>query len=171
MRVTFYANAFGNLLDSALLARAGGHSVFNANDNTPTFSYELDPGGAVEEQIRFIQESLPSARETLWRKQGSFQCFPRLNFYLRLPEAYFHFSFDREGSRFVPLDAALEPPYLVSSMDLPLLAKILRRQEHWNNAEIGCHIDFSRSPDEYQFDAHVLLSFLHLSEARQASES
>ena len=44
-----------------------------------------------------------------------------------------------------------------------LLKRILKREAHWNNAEIGCHIDFIRVPDTYSPDIHWVLSFLHTS--------
>jgi len=51
---------------------------------------------------------------------------------------------------------------LICSLDPKLLRRILDRKAHWNNAEIGCHIDFFRSPNIYEPDLHTLLQFLHL---------
>ena len=48
------------------------------------------------------------------------------------------------------------------SLDLRLLKRILDRKSHWNNAEIGCHIEFNRSPNYYSPDMHTALQFLHL---------
>ena len=48
------------------------------------------------------------------------------------------------------------------SLDLRLLKRILDRKSHWNNAEIGCHIEFNRSPNFYSPDIHTALQFLHL---------
>jgi len=47
-------------------------------------------------------------------------------------------------------------------MDNRLLRRILDRKSHWNNAEIGAHIDFFRKPDKMEPDIHRSLSFLHL---------
>ena len=47
-------------------------------------------------------------------------------------------------------------------MDTRLLRRILDRKSHWNNAEIGCHITFNRSPNEMEPDVHKALCFLHL---------
>ena len=47
-------------------------------------------------------------------------------------------------------------------MDARLLRRILDRKSHWNNAEIGCHITFNRSPNEMEPDVHKALCFLHL---------
>ena len=48
------------------------------------------------------------------------------------------------------------------SLDLRLLKRILDRKSHWNNAEIGCHIELNRSPNYYSPDVHTALQFLHL---------
>ena len=48
------------------------------------------------------------------------------------------------------------------SLDLRLLKRILDRKSHWNNAEIGCHIELNRSPNHYSPDIHTALQFLHL---------
>jgi UDP-MurNAc hydroxylase len=41
-----------------------------------------------------------------------------------------------------------------------LLAGIINRKYHWNNAEIGCHIEFWRD-GEYDPDLHTMMSFFH----------
>jgi UDP-MurNAc hydroxylase len=48
------------------------------------------------------------------------------------------------------------------SLDLRLLREILDKKSHWNNAQIGCHIEFNRSPNIHSVDIHTALSFLHL---------
>ena len=53
-------------------------------------------------------------------------------------------------------------PRLACTLDLRLLRRILDRASHWNNAEIGCHVEFNRVPNEYQPDLHTALQFLHL---------
>lgn len=53
-------------------------------------------------------------------------------------------------------------PFLECTIDPRLLRRILYRKSHWNNAEIGCHIEFNRSPNVYEPDLHVGLQFLHL---------
>ena len=51
---------------------------------------------------------------------------------------------------------------LKCSMDPRLLSKILNRSSHWNNSEIGCHIEFVRTPNYYSPDIHTALQFFHL---------
>jgi UDP-MurNAc hydroxylase len=56
----------------------------------------------------------------------------------------------------------IENTVLHCSLDLRLLRRILDRRSHWNNAEIGCHIEFYREPDHYEPDLHTALQFFHL---------
>jgi len=47
-------------------------------------------------------------------------------------------------------------------LDIRLLRNILDKRSHWNNAEIGTHISFYRSPNNYDPDLHIGLQFFHL---------
>jgi UDP-MurNAc hydroxylase len=51
---------------------------------------------------------------------------------------------------------------LYCEMDLKLLRRILDKKAHWNNAEIGAHIQFKRVPNKMDPDVHTLMSFFHL---------
>lgn len=51
---------------------------------------------------------------------------------------------------------------LKCSIDPRLLRRILDKSAHWNNAEIGCHIEFDRKPNYYSPDIHTALQFFHL---------
>ena len=51
---------------------------------------------------------------------------------------------------------------LLCDLDERLLLKIIERSAHWNNAEIGAHIDFYRKPNKYEPDLHTGLQFFHL---------
>ena len=46
-------------------------------------------------------------------------------------------------------------------LDERLLLRILDRKSHWNNAEIGCHIEIDRKPNKYEIDAHTMMQFFH----------
>jgi len=46
-------------------------------------------------------------------------------------------------------------------LDERLLDRILDRRSHWNNAEIGCHIEIDREPNIYEIDAHTMMQFFH----------
>lgn len=47
-------------------------------------------------------------------------------------------------------------------LDERLLRNILDKKAHWNNAEIGAHIRFDRSPNQYEPDLHTGLQFFHI---------
>jgi len=47
-------------------------------------------------------------------------------------------------------------------LDERLLRRIMDRSSHWNNAGIGAHISFFRTPNRYEPDLHTGLQFFHL---------
>jgi len=47
-------------------------------------------------------------------------------------------------------------------LDERLLRRILDRGAQWNNAEIGGHVSFVRTPNVYDVDLHTALQFFHL---------
>ena len=51
---------------------------------------------------------------------------------------------------------------LYCNLDLRLLKRILNKKAHWNNAEIGTHINFKRFPNKMDKDVHTCLSFFQL---------
>jgi len=51
---------------------------------------------------------------------------------------------------------------LYCNLDLKLLRRILDKKAHWNNAEIGTHINFKRYPNKMEPDVHTCMSFFHL---------
>ena len=52
--------------------------------------------------------------------------------------------------------------HLYCDLDLRLLNRILNKKAHWNNAEIGTHINFKRVPNKMDPDVHTCMSFFHL---------
>ncbi|MFZ4516705.1 MAG: MBL fold metallo-hydrolase [Acidimicrobiia bacterium] len=59
------------------------------------------------------------------------------------------------------VDATPGERSLSCTLDARLLRRILDRKAQWNSAEIGCHSDFVRTPNEYEPDLHTMLQFLH----------
>jgi UDP-MurNAc hydroxylase len=51
---------------------------------------------------------------------------------------------------------------LECKLDERLLRNILDRKSHWNNAEIGAHVSFNRTPNKYEPDLHTGLQFFHI---------
>lgn len=125
------------------------------------YPYEAQPQFSAHDG-RWFDDALPAARANLWRMQGQLRFAQDYHVYLATGERHFHFRLNDERCDFVDSEATFVKPYLCARMDPRLLKNILQRKAHWNNVEIGCHIDFYRDPDEYFPDLHVMLSFLHL---------
>jgi UDP-MurNAc hydroxylase len=53
--------------------------------------------------------------------------------------------------------------YVSYKVDIRLLHQILKgpRYAHWNNAEIGSHIEFERKPDIFERGLHYCMNFFH----------
>jgi len=51
---------------------------------------------------------------------------------------------------------------LYCNLDLRMLRRIIDKKAHWNNAEIGTHIEFKRLPNKMDPDVHICMSFFHL---------
>jgi UDP-MurNAc hydroxylase len=56
-----------------------------------------------------------------------------------------------------------DPPYLCVRTDPRLLKRLLSgpKHAHWNNAEIGSHLEFARQPDVFERGLHHVLSYFH----------
>jgi len=52
--------------------------------------------------------------------------------------------------------------HLYCDLDLRLLNRILYKKAHWDNAQIGTHINFKRIPNKMDPDVHTCMSFFHL---------
>ena len=98
----------------------------------------------------------------LWNAQKRFNHYNPWTIAIRLKDFVFQFRCDSSESSFALHAQKLPEPYLLCEMDLRLLTQILQRKAHWNSAEIGCHIDFIRQPDQYLPDIHTLMSFINL---------
>jgi hypothetical protein len=51
---------------------------------------------------------------------------------------------------------------ITCSLDSRLLRRVLNKESNWNNAEIGCHVDFNRTPNYFSPDLHTMMAFFHL---------
>lgn len=95
---------------------------------------------------------LMEARGNVGRQQERLGCFPRC--VVSVNGFVFHLAED---------DACIVEDIenrLDCTLDHLLLQRILNREEHWNNAELGCHIMFDRK-GPYMPDVHTLMSFFH----------
>jgi UDP-MurNAc hydroxylase len=109
-----------------------------------------------------LRPFLVQARQSLWRAQERFSHQNPWTLAICLADGYFTFRFDTNESEFTALETSLPEPFLRCELDLRLLTQILERKAHWNSAEIGCHINFYRQPDQYLPDIHTLMSFFTL---------
>ena len=120
----------------------------------------LDPPGEewpYEHQLDEIPDELKLMNDiaeafiNLENKQEKLNLWPRCKVILKLlgRDHIYNFHYQPEST-------------LICYMDPRLLRRILDRKEHWNNAEIGCHIRFHREPNKYNPDVHMLMSYFHL---------
>lgn len=100
----------------------------------------------------WIWNALPKAADNVRRKQKELNCYPDTRVLFRLGLQTFIMCLSKE-----PFPRGT----IECRMDSRLLGMILKREAHWNNAEIGCHIDFKRE-GPYLPDAHMLMSYFHL---------
>ncbi len=63
----------------------------------------------------------------------------------------------------VPVNSRCSEPLLRITVDHNLLHRLLRgpRFAHWNNAEIGSHLQYFRQPNTYERGLHHCICFLH----------
>lgn len=106
-----------------------------------------------------LKGCLMSARANLWKHQGRMNYFPDINIRIN---GRFLFNFNSPECKWLENSRKMVEPFLDCTLSDTLLSRILKRQAHWNNAEIGCHIEFYRQPDVYMPDVHLLMSFFHV---------
>tara|TARA_Y100000996_G_scaffold358820_1_gene300634 strand:+ start:123 stop:692 length:570 start_codon:yes stop_codon:yes gene_type:complete len=111
------------------------------------YSYESDPYPS----IPILLENIQTAKDSMNNRMKNFEIKSKTNVYLNV-----------EDNNIKILDSHYSSTKLFCKMDLRLLRRILDRKSFWNNAEIGCHIDFFREPNTYDYDAHTALQFFHL---------
>lgn len=113
-----------------------------------------------------LLEMLNKARANMFRKQEQFNYFENYDIYIKTQAPrLFHMNLHHSRvSEFREIPSSDEK-FLMCDLNRVLLEDILEKRSHWNNAEIGCHIDFYRyptSPKEYRPDLHTMLSFFHV---------
>lgn len=111
---------------------------------------------------------LGAARERMWRYQlrYGYQSLWTVGIVVQeKPDIVYAFSMN-DGTRVytVPADAFARErqPYLIAEVPYGYLIALLTRHCHWNNGYHGCHIEWTRVPDEYDPDIQTLLSYFHL---------
>lgn len=105
-----------------------------------------------------MHEALATARAKMWEYQKRMNCFPDVNVGVN-KTCWFNMA-KNEISFDVP--EKLPQPYLHCYMEDYDLQRIIHRDLHWNNAEVGFRVMFDRVPNVYSPDTHTLLSFFHI---------
>lgn len=108
------------------------------------FDYENDPEVTYEELIPLLVK----ARSRLQVFQDKHSYYPALKIHVN------DFIFDMNYSN--PVN------YVKFIMDNRILKRILERRGHWNNFEVGCHIDMERNPNVYDPDLVNAMCFFHV---------
>jgi UDP-MurNAc hydroxylase len=77
-------------------------------------------------------------------------------------DGVYHVPFDAREPWLADAGDAGPEPQLRVGLPHELLRRILHREAHFNTAEIGSHLRFSRRPDVYERRLHQLLSYLQV---------
>jgi UDP-MurNAc hydroxylase len=111
------------------------------------YDYEFD----IIPDIKLLKKDIKQAQTKFEERIKKFDVDIRSNIYINL-----------NGELISIFVSKNKDNKLVCSMDARLLRRILDKKTHWNNAEIGTHITFNRTPNKMDPDAHTSLSFFHL---------
>lgn len=130
------------------------HRYINEELSNIKYPYEYDDFPTEESLITDLETAVNRMIERINRYKISSQFKVIIDVYNKYYQIY---------PSFIKLDAVEDRANtLICSMDERLLRNIIDKKSHWNNAEIGAHISFERTPNEYEPDLHIGLSFLHL---------
>ena len=104
------------------------------------------------------------AIERLKRKQQELGFYEDINLLFDLPSSDFAL-INLEKSELERVTSFTNlPNWHRFKLDPRLLSRVLKGPKfaNWNNIEIGGLLDFSRKPDVYRMDVHVLINALHI---------
>lgn len=117
------------------------------------YDYELDGSPDLDELVSLLHK----ARGNLWEKQTLLNFFPDYSVSINFSFNNYSYCIDfKHDDGCLGRGANLE-----CYLDPRLLRRILTKQSHWNNAEVGCHIDFYRT-GPYIPDISTMMSFFHI---------
>jgi UDP-MurNAc hydroxylase len=128
------------------------------------YDYEDDPPSSLNEIVNLI----PKCFERYEDKRKEIKFESDTSVLLKLPENnYCKISCNGKGFKILnqeEFDLSLLDPHVIYELDFKLLKRILSgpRYAHWNNAEVGSHIMFSRNPDVYERGLYYSMNYFHL---------
>ena len=125
------------------------------------YDYEYDPNPILTE----FENLLPMAYNRFNNKRKQLDFTTDTNVYVILPDKKcVKISFNGGGYSIIDSKNINEDnKRVVYDLDHRLLYRILRgpRHAHWNNAEIGSHINFYRKPEIYERALYYCMNFFH----------
>ena len=124
------------------------------------YSYEKEKAPSETEMLELFQQAF----KRLKAKQKELFFFEDINLLFDLNESSFVCLNLMDGSCKIVSSFDTLDNYHRFKLDPRLLSLALKgpRFANWNNIEIGAHLGFSRKPDIYRMDVHVLLNSLHV---------
>ena len=117
------------------------------NLSTMVYEYEKEPFPSIAK----VKDDLKIAKLKMLDRCKKIKLVPDMDIEIKL---------EKEIFKILSLDNS--KGVINCSLDTRLLRRILDRKANWNNAEIGCHIEFIRTPNYYSPDMHTVLQLLHL---------
>jgi UDP-MurNAc hydroxylase len=124
------------------------------------FAYQADPVLTPAQVRAILVPALLEARAHLWARQQQLGFFSDSRTYIALGEEEFVFRWNDPACTVVPAGNYQEP-YVRFALDPRLLLRVMDGRAHWNNAAVGCHIDFWRVPNVYNPDLWTMMAFFH----------
>jgi UDP-MurNAc hydroxylase len=151
----------GGTLEQTLAAPdVASREAFGDGLRSVRFAYEGDPPVTAAELRDRIIPALREARANLWTRQSELGFFSDWRTFIALGDHDFAFRWNERETSLVPAGQTKQP-YLRFALDPRLLRRLLDGRAHWNNAAVGCHVDFWRAPNIYNPDLVTMMSFLH----------
>jgi UDP-MurNAc hydroxylase len=120
------------------------------------YSYEISSPPSFDS----FQEPLSLAHEHMRKKQKQYDFFTDTKVYLDIGEDRFYcIPFNDNGV--VQSVREMQQPFVRIRLHPGLLEMILKREAHWNNAEIGSHLSLYRDPEKFERGIYHFLSYLN----------
>ena len=124
------------------------------------YDYEYDDEPTLENILRLVSKSY----DRYDKKREEIQLSTKTNIYIYLPEnKMVKILADATGYDIIDCVDFDDDRYVTYKVDYKLLYRILSgpRLAHWNNAEIGSHIEFSRKPEIFERKLYHSMNFFH----------
>ena len=108
------------------------------------YEYELDPAPKID----LLKKDILIARKKFVENIKKFKIKIKSNVFIKI-----------KNENIKIYDGSDIKRKIYCEMDPKLIRRILDKKSHWNNAEIGAHINFFREPNIMEPDLHTSLSF------------